>query len=318
MSGPEVAAAAGLAAGVVLLLLPGTADRRLDGLLTPTSARSRRPTRIASRPGQTRAALAAAAFGLALALAPAARSIVVPAALAAAAGTAGLVAWTRFQRARATAALRDAVIELCRGTAAEVRAGLAPEAALAAALSPLISPLLATRPAPGRSPPASVGTLGLGTGGGPGAGVDEPRSPLHPLHPLLWAARSGGDVAAALRACASVPGAGGLVRMAVCWQVSAGTGAALAESLDRVGEGMAAEEAVRREVAAALAGPKATARLLAALPLAGVFLGSALGGAPVGFLLGTPVGLACAATGTVLVLLGTWWTGRMARSVMVA
>ena len=80
-------------------------------------------------------------------------------------------------------------------------------------------------------------------------------------------------------------GVGLLADLAAAWRVVELTGARLAGPAARLAEAARADEAVRREVAAQLAGPRATALLLALLPCAGVLLGTALGADPAGFLL---------------------------------
>ncbi|WP_197029884.1 type II secretion protein F [Cellulomonas sp. URHE0023] len=88
-------------------------------------------------------------------------------------------------------------------------------------------------------------------------------------------------------------------------------GAPLAAVLDRVGAGLAADEECEHERQAALAGPRATAQVLAWLPLLGLVLGVALGANPVAVVLRGGVGTAAAALGAVLVLLGRWWTASL-------
>ena len=61
-----------------------------------------------------------------------------------------------------------------------------------------------------------------------------------------------------------------------------------------------AEDDVAREVAAALSAPRATARMLAALPLVGLGMGALLGARPWHVLLATPYGLACLVVGLLL------------------
>lgn len=85
-------------------------------------------------------------------------------------------------------------------------------------------------------------------------------------------------------------------------------GAPLAAVLDRVGVGLAADEECEGERIAALAGPRATAQVLAWLPLLGLLLGVALGADPVAVVLDGGVGTAAAVCGVGLVLLGRWWT----------
>ena len=72
------------------------------------------------------------------------------------------------------------------------------------------------------------------------------------------------------------------------------------------------EDATRREVVAALEPPRATARLLALLPVFGLLLGTGIGADPWGFLVGTPVGVGCLAAGCALGLAGLTWVERLA------
>src|SRR5690606_21337279 len=79
-------------------------------------------------------------------------------------------------------------------------------------------------------------------------------------------------------------------------------------ALGRLALALRAEQEHRRDVAAQLAGPRATARVLFLLPAFGLLLGQLLGAAPVRFLLESPLGLLCAVAGTVL---DVWvWCGR--------
>lgn len=126
----------------------------------------------------------------------------------------------------------------------------------------------------------------------------------------------GGDVPAALLGKASASAAPELLAgLGACWQVCAGTGSGLAMAVNRLEEGLRAEQGQRLAVAAELAGPRATAGLLACLPLAGIGLAAALGARPVHVLLHTTIGLACAVLGVGLDGLGVWWTGRLVARV---
>jgi tight adherence protein B len=71
---------------------------------------------------------------------------------------------------------------------------------------------------------------------------------------------------------------------------------------------------VRQEVSTQLAGPRATAALLGALPAVGVLLGTGLGAAPLDVLLRTPWGLGCLVLGSLLTIAGVAWTERIARA----
>lgn len=116
------------------------------------------------------------------------------------------------------------------------------------------------------------------------------------------------DVPAVLRAAGAAPGGSLLLDLAAAWEVVAVTGGGLAGPVTRLVTGCRADDAARRELDAALAGPRATAALLSVLPLGGIAMGSALGADPTGFLLGTGAGRACLLGGAVLVAAGVWWT----------
>ncbi|WP_165865550.1 type II secretion system F family protein [Vallicoccus soli] len=208
-------------------------------------------------------------------------------------------------------ALRAAGTALVAALADELRAGRDRHEALAAAAASLLPP-----PAPGAVTGAAQGR---GADPADGAAGSSPAGRGLGLDPLLRrleaVGRLGGDAGAALRAAGAAAGGAPLRRLAVCWDATAATGAGLAAALDRTAEGLAADDAVRREVQAQLAGPRATAGLLTVLPAVGLALGAGLGGDPVGALLGTGWGRACLAGGVLLVVLGRWWTARLARGV---
>jgi tight adherence protein B len=130
------------------------------------------------------------------------------------------------------------------------------------------------------------------------------------------AARLGGDIPTAFRSLAERPGADGLRAIAAAWAVAAHSGASLARVLDRLVDGLRDQRAARTEVEAALAPPRATARMLAVLPVFGVALGSAMGTHPVSFLIHTGPGRACLLTGLVLALAGVAWVERLAQAAM--
>ena len=125
------------------------------------------------------------------------------------------------------------------------------------------------------------------------------------------AARYGGDVPEALRAAARLPGAEGLAGVAACWQVAVEGGAGLAAGLERIAAGLRARRDQREELRAQLAGPRATALMLALLPVCGLLMGSALGADPLRVLLHTPAGWACLLVGGLLEWGGVVWTARI-------
>lgn len=122
----------------------------------------------------------------------------------------------------------------------------------------------------------------------------------------------GGEVAVVLRRAATGPGREGLSQLANAWQVAERTGASMATTLTAVAERLAADLALRATVEAELSAPRATGRLLAVLPVAGVGLGYLLGGDPVAFLTSSLFGQLCLAGGALLGCVGLVWTELLA------
>jgi tight adherence protein B len=118
-----------------------------------------------------------------------------------------------------------------------------------------------------------------------------------------------------LRRWADQPGWGGLRAIAICWQLADASGAGLADGLDRIADSMRHEHEVALEVHSQLATTRATAALLATLPLLALILASLLGADLIGVLLGTWVGISCLVLGCVLTALGCWWVMRQVASV---
>jgi tight adherence protein B len=86
----------------------------------------------------------------------------------------------------------------------------------------------------------------------------------------------------------------------------------LAQVLDRLAAGLRSDDEARAEVTAALGPPRATAKMLAVLPVFGLVLGSSMGARPIDFLLHTGPGLGCLLGGVCLALLGVSWVERLA------
>lgn len=139
--------------------------------------------------------------------------------------------------------------------------------------------------------------------------------PWPELAPVVATARLGGDLPAALRRASRAPGAAGLRLVAASWEVSGRSGAGLASVLERVGVALRDDEEAHSEVASALGPPRATAKMLAVLPLFGLGLGASTGANPVRFLVGTTLGVGCLVAGLVLAAAGLWWVERLAAAV---
>jgi tight adherence protein B len=176
-------------------------------------------------------------------------------------------------RRRETTLCRSAVIDLCDALATELTAGHPPGTAL--------------RHAAGAAPPL-------------------------PLAPVLEAARTGEDVPAALTRIAAKPGCEGLRLLAGCWRIGVERGGLLTNAIEGLSEALRDEQSHREEVLLQLAGPRATARLLSALPVVGLAMATALGAHPLSFLLTTPPGAVCLILGCGLNALGLWWTSHLA------
>lgn len=179
------------------------------------------------------------------------------------------------QAGREAAAWRKTCVELCQAIAAELAAGRASGDALVRAID----------------------------------AVDPPDATV--LRPVAATARDGGDVPTALAEAARPPGTEGLRRLAMCWQVSVTVGGGLTALVEGVATSLREAEAHRQDLSAQLAGPRATARLLAGLPLLGILMAVALGMRPLEFLLGHPAGAACLLTGLSLDVAGVLWIKRM-------
>ncbi|MGO1738445.1 MAG: hypothetical protein ACTHYM_05525 [Actinomycetaceae bacterium] len=175
---------------------------------------------------------------------------------------------------------------------------------------------------PTRAWAASLRRSGLHAGGG------EEGAPLDPTGvptTLLELARRLGGGSPLPRRDSDPPGVrlgnrahrastrGALAGVVVACRVTHATGAPLAEILDRSAGGIAESARAAGARTVALAGPRATGRLLGWLPLLGLVLGAAVGADPVDVLLDGGIGSACLGLGLVLLGAGWWWVLREER-----
>ncbi|WP_194816932.1 type II secretion system F family protein [Nocardia sp. XZ_19_385] len=127
--------------------------------------------------------------------------------------------------------------------------------------------------------------------------------------------RLGGSGATALHLPNSVITAE-LARVATAWQVAEQHGLALAELLSAARTDLLARTRFRSRTTAALAGARATATVLAYLPLLGIALGQLMGAAPLTTLFTTPAGTLLLPLGTALACAGVLWTDAITRKVL--
>jgi tight adherence protein B len=125
------------------------------------------------------------------------------------------------------------------------------------------------------------------------------------------AARLGGDVPAVLRGAAPTHLRPWLDRLADAWALAERHGIPLADLLDAVRCDTEHRVRFAADVQARLAGPRATAAVLAGLPLLGLALGQAVGAAPLRVLRETPVGQVLLVLGTGLACGGALWSARL-------
>jgi tight adherence protein B len=102
--------------------------------------------------------------------------------------------------------------------------------------------------------------------------------------------------------------------LAACLDVAETSGCPLADILTRFCAQLEAGDDADAARQTALAGPKATVRLLSWLPVLGLGLGMVLGVDPLGILLGNAVGVAALVAGVVLTVAGRVWSSRLVSS----
>ncbi|MFZ1162564.1 type II secretion system F family protein [Mycobacterium sp.] len=121
-------------------------------------------------------------------------------------------------------------------------------------------------------------------------------------------ARLGADVTAGLRGVAT---ASALPtqweRLAVCWQLAADHGLAMSALMHAAQRDIAERQRFSGQVRSGMAGARATAAILAGLPVLSALMGELIGARPVAFLLGGRLGGVLLVIGLVLVCGGLLW-----------
>lgn len=133
---------------------------------------------------------------------------------------------------------------------------------------------------------------------------------------VVAAATLDADVPEALRRLGAAPGGAALRRLAAAWELCAVTGAGLAFAVEQVVETARVEQRTTSMVQGELASARATARLVATLPVVVLVAAQGMGARSWEFLLSTPAGVGCLALGLGLALVGTWWIDRIAAAAV--
>lgn len=164
--------------------------------------------------------------------------------------------------------------------------------------------------------------------------VAELRVGAHPAHAFgIAGAESSGEVGEILRAVSSRADLGGDVvngltaasrcsviagqwnRLATCWRLAEHNGLPIGLLIAAAQRDIAERQRFTAQMEADLAGPRATAITLAALPLLGVALGQLVGANPMQLLFGGGVGGWLLIVGVLLAGLGLLWSDRIAEQV---
>ncbi len=132
------------------------------------------------------------------------------------------------------------------------------------------------------------------------------------LRAVAARARLGADVTAGLRAAArssALPAHWD--RLAVCWQLAGDHGLAIATLMRAAQRDIAERQRFSARVASGMAGARATAAILAGLPVLGVLLGQLIGAKPLNFLLSGHAGGWLLVVGSTLACGGLLWSDRI-------
>ncbi|TWP51632.1 type II secretion system protein [Lentzea tibetensis] len=142
------------------------------------------------------------------------------------------------------------------------------------------------------------------------AAQDCPEPARQVFKAIAATARLGGDVHNTLTAMAADHPQlhTALPQLARAWHVSTDLGVPLAEALDAVRDDLTQRTAFAKQTDAKLAGPRASAAVLAALPVFGLLLGQLSGAHPLHVLTATTPGQVLLVLGALLTCTGLLWT----------
>ncbi|MDX5399045.1 MAG: type II secretion protein F [Actinomycetes bacterium] len=125
---------------------------------------------------------------------------------------------------------------------------------------------------------------------------------------LRWGLRAGVGDDGVPYALADLPPGAAVAGARAAARLAAELGSPLADMLDACADGLTRAEENEAARRIALAGPVASARLLAALPVVGLALGTLIGADPIGQLLGGGLGSAAGVAGVLLMGVGARWS----------
>ncbi|WP_017883612.1 type II secretion system F family protein [Leucobacter sp. UCD-THU] len=189
-------------------------------------------------------------------------------------------------------------------------AGSSPELAWEARASPRLPRASPRRSSAARAsagvPPDAAGTRARANVGGPSA----PGAAGTEFEGAAARIAAGTPVAEALAECAAPEWR----VLAIAWRLAEQSGAPLAPALQRIGAALRALEQLRERRAVLLSGPRATVRLVSALPPLALLLGALLGFDPVPVLL-SPLGVALLGAGVLLLTAGIAWCRALLRNL---
>ncbi|MGC5031619.1 type II secretion system F family protein [Micromonospora sp. DT229] len=211
-------------------------------------------------------------------------------------GALGVRAWHRHGAEALRVRTRHERLDQLCALAADLRAGLpVPVAAEALGLAPV--------PTTPRVLAASAPAAGSTAGSQRGWRTGDPGESAVP------GGRSSDGLSRAASRVAVPDRPGQLAQAAV--RLAERTGAPLADLIERIEADARSADRGVAAAAAQAAGARATAWLLAALPLGGIGLGYGIGVDPLQVLLHTPIGAGCAAAAIALQVIGLLWADRL-------